>query len=451
MVGEKDPSVAQRVARASAQDAGTAPADTISAGCGLVRAGVFFDGTGNSRDHVPVAGVTWHTNIDILEENYIEQQSAVTEVNGQPRETSYFSIYMRGIGINASGETENDWLTLHPPPRPLRELGESGRHYRPSAGLVFLPGPRGMGWGTGPEGVESRVNEAYELLENRIRSQMPGTQPCDIWFDVFGFSRGAVAARDFANGIKGREFTYGESQVRTKFLGIFDTVSSMGEGGHTGNHGNVSLNTSGNVAEKIVHITAKDEIRQYFPLTLAMTGERIEMVGAHSDVGGGYLPEKYESKFNFLPMTYPGIQEYFESRWHEPPTYLRPNSQLDPDGDYLIVPSGEIRPNSELSLWTTTEPGLQFVSLRIMHDRALDAGVPFNEKLADANGSRAYSIPEDLDNYYQALTQGDTDSAEAMEVSIRRKYVHVSFNHETSYGMPSNLPEPRGVRRVARL
>lgn len=451
MVGEKDPSVAQRVARASAQDAGTAPADTISAGCGLVRAGVFFDGTGNSRDHVPVAGVTWHTNVDILEENYIEQQSTVIEVNGQPRETSYFSIYMRGIGVNASGETEDDWLALHPPPRPLRQLGRSGRYYRPAAGLVFFPGPRGMGWGTGPEGVESRVNEAYDRLERRIRSQMPGTQPCDIWFDVFGFSRGAVAARDFANGIKGREFTYGESQVRTKFLGIFDTVSSMGEGGHTGNHENVSLNTSGNVAEKIVHITAKDEIRQYFPLTLAMTGERIEMVGAHSDVGGGYLPEKYESTFNFLPMTYPGIQGYFESRWQKSTTSLRRDNDIDTNEDHLLVPPGEIEPNSELSLWSTTEPGLQFVSLRIMHDRALDAGVPFEETLLDPVGNRAYSMPEDLNSYYQALTRGDIGRAEEMELSIRRKYLHVSFNNETSYGMPSNLPEPSGVRRVARL
>ena len=51
-----DPAIAQDVARASAAEAGTAPADTIGVACSLVRAGVFFDGTGNSRNHVPVEG-----------------------------------------------------------------------------------------------------------------------------------------------------------------------------------------------------------------------------------------------------------------------------------------------------------------------------------------------------------------------------------------------------------
>ena len=88
MTSIADPAVAQTVARASAPEAGTAPADTIGVSCSLVRAGVFFDGTGNSRDHVPVEGVTWHTNVDVLERNYLEAQSIVTEVNGVPRETS---------------------------------------------------------------------------------------------------------------------------------------------------------------------------------------------------------------------------------------------------------------------------------------------------------------------------------------------------------------------------
>lgn len=224
----------------------------------------------------------------------------------------------------------------------------------------------------------------------------------------------------------------------------------MGSGGHPGNYGNVSLNTSGNVAEKIVHITAKDEIRQYFPLTLAMTGERIEMVGAHSDVGGGYLPEHYESAFFFRPMTYPGLQQYYEGRWQEPAKVLSPGSKLNPNGDHLIAPAS-IQPNSELCLMSTTEPGLHFVSLRLMHDRAVAAGVPFESSLIDPIGRRAYSMPSDLNSYYNALTNGDIDRAEAIEVSIRRKYVHVSFNHITDHGMASNLPEPNGVRRVVSL
>ncbi len=451
MTQDTNPSLAQDVAAAAAEEAGTAPADTIAMGCGLVRIGVFFDGTGNSREHVPVQGVTWHTNIDILERNYQNLEAEHITVEEQLRETTYFSIYMRGIGVDATGATTDDWFGWYPPPRPLRQLGESDRYYRPATGLIGLPGPRGIGYGTGPEGVESRVNECYDRLSRGIRSRSPGTQPCDIWFDVFGFSRGAVAARDFANGIKDREFTYGESRIRTKFLGIYDTVSSMGTGGHTGNHGNVSLNTTGNVAEKIVHITAKDEIRQYFPLTLAMSGERIEMVGAHSDVGGGYLDANYENMFYFLPMHYPGLQSYFEIRWQASPTILASSDPIDMDQDHLLVPYQDFALNSELAIRTTTEPGLQFVSLRLMHDRAVDARVPFASKLTDPIGSRANSMPDDLNAYYQALTAGDTARAESMEVAIRRRYVHVSFNHITDHGIAGNLPEPGGERRVVSL
>jgi hypothetical protein len=100
---------------------------------------------------------------------------------------------------------------------------------------------------------------------------------------------------------------------------------------------------------------------------------------------------------------------------------------------------------------STTEPGLNFVSLRLTHDRALAAGVPFETTLTDPIGRGAHSMPGDLNAYYQALTSGDTDRAEAIEVSIRRKYVHVSFNHIRDHGMSSNLPEPDGIRRIISL
>ena len=179
-------------------------------------------------------------------------------------------------------------------------------------------------------------------------------------------------------------------------------------------------------------------------------GERIEVVGAHSDIGGGYLPERYKSTFFYLPMHYPGIQEFYESRWGRGPTSLEPDNQINEDEDNLLA-YGEIRPTSEVCLASTAEPGLQFVSLRLMHDRALSAGVPFEERLSDSIGAGAYSMPSDLNDYYLALTKGDTDQAGSMEVAIRRKYAHVSFNNESSFGVYPNLPEPSGIRRVARL
>ncbi|WP_417278508.1 hypothetical protein [Celeribacter sp.] len=201
---------AQQAAQASATEAGSGPTDTIAASCDLIRAGVFFDGTGNSRDHVPVNGVTWHTNVDLLERQYRATENPdVENIDGQPRNVLYLSRYMRGIGVDEDGTT-NDFLSF-----------DDG----------IMSGPRGMGWGTGPEGVESRVAQTMDLLTQDLHSKTLGMQPCDIWFDVFGFSRGAIAARDFANGVLDEEIEFGSSKFKVKFMGLLDTVSSMGEGG----------------------------------------------------------------------------------------------------------------------------------------------------------------------------------------------------------------------------
>lgn len=445
------PGLAQSVARAAAQQAGTGPADTVAVGCDLVRVGMFFDGTGNSRDHVPVGGVTWHTNVDLLQHAYVVAQSITETINGRPRKVSYSSIYMRGIGVRADGSVD-DLLGWYGLPREPRVISGGKLVHRSPAGLVALPTGTGLGWGLGPEGVESRVLESYERLESYMRAGAGGIQPCDVWLDVFGFSRGAVAARDFANGIKDQEFSFGSTRIRTKFLGLFDTVSSMGSGGNTGNYGNVTLDTSGNVAEKIVHITAKDEIRQYFPLTLAMTGERIEMVGSHSDIGGGYMPDAPPSTFTFSDNSYPGIRGYFESRWNQSMQYLASGAQIDVDGDFIIRGARlEFEQAAETVIQNAADHGLQFVSLRLMHDRAVKAGVPFRASIGDSIDGKSIAIESDLNDYYLALRDGNARKAKDLEIEIRKRYAHISFNNETNRGVSPNLPETDAVRRVASL
>lgn len=447
----RDPGLAQRVARSAAQEAGSAPADTIAVGCELVRVGMFFDGTGNSRHHVPVGGVTWHTNVDLLEHIYNEAKSVTEKINGQPRKVSYSSIYMRGIGVREDGDVD-DLLGWYGFPRQPNVISGGNLSHRPAAGVVALPTGTGLGWGTGPEGVETRVLESYIELEIKLREASGGIQPCDVWLDVFGFSRGAVAARDFTNGIKDQEFTYGPAKIRTKFLGIFDTVSSMGSGGNTGNYGNVSLDTSGNVAERIVHITAKDEIRQYFPLTLAKTGERIEMAGAHADIGGGYLPDAPPSTFSFTEYAYPGVRDYFESRWGQSLQYLNSDDKINTSGDFIVRGARSDREYvAETVIQNTADHGLQFVSLRLMHDRAVAAGVPLRTNIGNSIDGKSIAMGPGLNDYYLALRNGNASKAESLEVDVRKRYAHVSFNNETTRGIAPNLPERNAVRRVVSL
>lgn len=132
-----------------------------------------------------------------------------------------------------------------------------------------------------------------------------------IEFDVFGFSRGASAARQFVNTLDQQaahplvEAVAKETEIRLKagfdwasredcrikFVGLFDTVcSSLLEAR--------SVTLASDCAERVVHLTAKDEWRYFFALTritndvegkkIAPNFTELALPGCHSDIGGGY-------------------------------------------------------------------------------------------------------------------------------------------------------------------
>ncbi|MEE3642120.1 MULTISPECIES: T6SS phospholipase effector Tle1-like catalytic domain-containing protein [unclassified Brenneria] len=79
--------------------------------------------------------------------------------------------------------------------------------------------------------------------------------------------------------------------VRIAFVGLFDTVKSS-------YHPRVNIRLRDDSAERVVHLTALDEVRKHFPLsriTPTAIGTSIPshftelaLPGAHSDIGGGY-------------------------------------------------------------------------------------------------------------------------------------------------------------------
>jgi hypothetical protein len=419
MAGEADGSVtAVTVARAAGAEAGTAPADSVVMGCDLIRIGVFFDGTGNSRDHANTGDISWHTNVDLLERLYIDNGAPqVQRVQGTRREVRTFSRYARGIGVESDGGTTT----------------------------------RGMAWGTGSEGVEQRVADTIDDLLEDIRRNASGMQPCDIWFDAFGFSRGATAARDFANGVKDGEIRYGSSRMRVKFMGLFDTVSSVGHAGNTRNYGNVSLNTR-NVADKIAHITAEDEIREYFPLTRAFGETWVRVAGAHSDIGGGYAPGRRTTTFTYDPADYPGVLSSYRQRWG-----IGDSRMAVPDNDRTrttTTPGRFYGENTETVITTTSEHGIQFVTLRLMFDMAKAESVPFPSQLPSAIEGISIRIASDLNAYYQELSAGlqgpvrntGVRGNRQTEMAIRRRYAHFSVNNDSNWGIQPNVPQPSGWR-----
>lgn len=144
-----------------------------------------------------------------------------------------------------------------------------------------------------------------------------------IFVSIFGFSRGATQARAFANWMMslcevdseitqcGHTYSLGGFRVSFDFLGLYDTVASVGAGNSFGNvpmaklfdgHGAwADTENSLRVHPEIpcVHLVAAHELRRSFPLDSISVNGRLQpnwweivIPGVHSDLGCGYAPKE---------------------------------------------------------------------------------------------------------------------------------------------------------------
>lgn len=139
-------------------------------------------------------------------------------------------------------------------------------------------------------------------LERAIRSAQREVKSINV--AVFGFSRGAAQARAFVHWLfenvkpwnNGCGHNLAGVPLQLTFLGIFDTVASVGIAGISRVFNGRFAWASGEMmsihpeVKQCVHFTALHEQRINFPLDLAMRGKEVLYPGMHSDVGGGYTP-----------------------------------------------------------------------------------------------------------------------------------------------------------------
>ena len=136
--------------------------------------------------------------------------------------------------------------------------------------------------------------DADRIMQHALDDLADCYQPGDEVF-LFGFSRGAAMARQFAVKL---EMALPEKNPKVRFLGVFDTVASMGVKG-------VNLEkeekptsdvlfenqTIAKIVQEGLHLVALDEKRKAFQPTLMNKEERVTEIwfsGSHSDIGGGY-------------------------------------------------------------------------------------------------------------------------------------------------------------------
>ncbi|NMG00931.2 DUF2235 domain-containing protein [Aromatoleum toluolicum] len=220
-------------------------------------------------------------------------------------------------------------------------------------------GTLGLGFGAGGEmRLEAALYEFRRILE--IDWSAGAVRHMEwITLSVFGFSRGATLARAFIRRLIAEQCErdadkrlmwksrYGERvRLRIVFMGLFDTVASVGGPGlHMGWGSELAIPEG---VERCLHFVSGHEVRQAFPLDSVRVGseysEKCEEViypGVHSDIGGGYF-DGFQGRSNSLSRV-PLRDMYAEAlksgvmlrRLSDAPLEVRMEIALPPDSPLL--------------------------------------------------------------------------------------------------------------------
>jgi len=231
----------------------------------------FFDGTGNHRENdFPRS----HSNVAALFDAHLDD-----ERGGAIR------FYYEGVGTPFEFNQRHERIPVATRSS-VRWVDREG--YREGESWVR----KGLGGG-----LDIRLEKALFEFQAAIDHQQSLTRVDEINLAAFGFSRGATEARAFVNWLashskvkrNGSDLTYNGVPLNIKFLGLFDTVESVGGAGTNKRPKLVKVSLPGYV-QKCAHIVAAHELRDAFPLTGLGTNRYTQIVhpGAHADVGGGY-------------------------------------------------------------------------------------------------------------------------------------------------------------------
>ncbi|MGY4816655.1 phospholipase effector Tle1 domain-containing protein [Pseudomonas chlororaphis subsp. piscium] len=429
-----------------------------------LRIGVFFDGTGNNASNSAMGQIcgAQHpieardidgsckpymrdpessygndvSNVKRLSDLYYSTQALEGE---GLRKRAFHSIYIEGIGTRAG---EKDSLIT-------------------------------SGTGRGETGVLGCVQRAFlEIKEyiSGIHEENSEAEITSLIFDTFGFSRGAAAARHFANEVVrwlgplelilhdySSAFSprfnrqYG-NDLDMGFIGLFDTVPSVAGLSNLGNVRSaiapgIKLHLDRRYFRSVVQLVARDEYRANFALSRVKPDHvEITLPGAHSDIGGGYLDEMQEcvlvSPMQALevPITTDVTQtsiyrdavqaksrwlaKGWSTQWLE---IVTPELMVLPQDSQDRLGLRQKRVYAGLQLKRPMSNKLAKVYLRVMYELAKESGVQFE----DIPETTEYAVPLELQALCDRFVAGDYSTTPAEETMLKLRYVHLSahWNH----------------------
>ena len=499
--------------------------------------GMFFDGTGNNRFNSESLYYTKvKGNNDRIKSSEIPPQLSFTHTPEKIKEKdiskinisnrdSYWNPYSNIVKLHDlyKEKSETD-LRTKKNKYTLKQYVEgigTEKYKEDSVG--------GSSVGRGDTGIIAKVERGIkDLVKEKIAPLPKDKKIYKIVFDVFGFSRGAAAARHFCNevkkpayyvtrtkrdpydkydrnariltdekdlvkhaggilgaelnkiGLKPYEETYNNIEIR--FLGLFDTVVSdlvvkenIGYKIAPFFNGipiiaqeyleDIKTNISGLGIKKVFQIRANDEWRANFAYTPTEDGYTLYMLGAHSDIGGGYAElDKYTSILGFFDATKGGeeifkqqekIRKYFIDN-----NYCKENEiWFERNYEHTSGFSIESSPTETTTIYKKKisdhyilktsryiSNKYSLVPMYVMLQKAIDHGVPFYKNYDEATPKPPYrfeyEIPDTeefkmLREYLKEMLEVIKDESEKtyslssteMFKHIRNCYVHLSSHY----------------------
>lgn len=288
-------------------------------------------------------------------------------------------------------------------------------------------------------GVVGNTDFALDLIKSSVTAYVNSEKNSsinikEVKFDVFGFSRGAAAARHFSNRVLKKDrflidllsaslsslfdpLKINSLHISCRFIGLFDTVAAIGNlsdgfDPHDNFNGKVDLYLPIGIAEQVFQITAMHECRYNFSLnSVTPAYPEIAIPGVHSDIGGGYNPEENEfvflnrPEFHTVPLA---IDEKNTKAYQDAvkininleqyqaiyPLTINNNVAIQSWSDQLVSKNDigkKKRVGAAVTLKRTLSNELSNVALHIMLDAAQDAGAVFT-----GVESKVYAVPEAL-------------------------------------------------------
>ena len=445
--------------------------------------GMFFDGTGNNRfnseslyytkvkgnnDRIKSSEIPTQLSFTLTPEKI--KKKDISKINISNRD-SYWNPYSNIVKLHDlyKEKSETD-LRTKKNKYTLKQYVEgigTEKYKEDSVG--------GSSVGRGDTGsIAEGERGIKDLVKEKIAPLPKDKKIYKIVFDVFGFSRGAAAARHFCNevkktayyvtrtkqdpydrkgriltkekdlvkhaggilgaelnkiGLKPYEETYNNIEIR--FLGLFDTVVSdlvvkenIGYKLTPFFNGipiiaqeyleDIKTNISGLGIKKVFQIRANDEWRANFAYTPTEDGYTLHMLGAHSDIGGGYAElDKYTSILGFFDATKGGeeifkqqekIRKYFIDN-----NYCKENEiwfekiYEHTSGFYIESSPTETTPIYEkisghyiLKTSRYISNKYSLVPMYVMLQKAIDYGVPFYKNYDEATPKPPYRFEYEI-------------------------------------------------------